>query len=107
MEQQIEQYLEAIKADYVRWKSPSTDPVGEKIRLEMIEKFCNSVEVSDGNKYLKVSAGRSVHSFIVKADNGKFKQGDILKAASYSAPAKNFARGNVLDGGYTVSWTGV
>ena len=30
----------------------------------------------------------------------------ILKAAGYNAPALNAPRGNILDGGYTVRWTG-
>jgi hypothetical protein len=40
---------------------------------------------------------------------GKFVVGDILTAASFSAPAKNFARGNILDvTSYEnrVRWTG-
>jgi len=32
--------------------------------------------------------------------------GDILKPASWRAPAKNSARGNVLEGGYAIQWTG-
>ena len=35
-----------------------------------------------------------------------FKKGDILKAASWSAPAKNRARGNILEGNYPIQWTG-
>jgi len=50
----------------------------------------------------------SVHSFIVNIDDDiKFKRGDILMAASYNKPARNFARGNILDGGYAVQWAGV
>ena len=36
----------------------------------------------------------------------KFKKGDILKAAGWNAPARNAARGNILDGGYAINWTG-
>jgi hypothetical protein len=30
----------------------------------------------------------------------------LLKAAGYNAPARNRARGNIVEGGYTVQWTG-
>jgi hypothetical protein len=40
-------------------------------------------------------------------DDAKFKKGDILMAASWNAPARNFARGNVLDKTFDrVRWTG-
>ena len=61
-----------------------------------------------GKKYVKIISestrfglSRSSHSYIVIGDQGKFKHGDILKSASWTAPAKNFARGNVLTGDYT------
>jgi len=39
----------------------------------------------------------SVYAFIVKNPNDKmFNLGDILKPASFKAPARNFARGNVF-----------
>ena len=48
-----------------------------------------------------------VWGFVVNTDNDKkFKKGDILKAAGYAAPARNFARGNILEGGYTKSLDG-
>ena len=51
--------------------------------------------------------GGSVWGFIVNTDNDKkFRKGDILKAAGYNAPARNAARGNILDGGYCIQWTG-
>ena len=66
-----------------------------------------SVEFKRGSKFLKVISAhkdghRSVHSFICVKAHDKFKFGDILKAASWAQPAKNFSRGSVLD---TVSYT--
>ena len=59
-----------------------------------------------GQKFIKITNGNGVKAFIVKEDNGKFKRGDILKPASWRAPAKNSARGNVLEGNYPIQWTG-
>ena len=59
-----------------------------------------------GQKFIKITNCNGVKAFIVKQDDGKFKMGDILKPASWRAPAKNSARGNVLEGGYAIQWTG-
>ena len=64
------------------------------------------IRVTEGKKYIKVIQGTSVWGFIVKEDGGKFRKGDILKAAGWNAPAMNQARGNIIDGGYTIQWTG-
>jgi hypothetical protein len=70
------------------------------------------VEFDAGSKYIKVISvcrnSRSSHSFIVVKPDAKFKFGDILKAASWKAPAKNFARGNVLEGTFKgIRWCGI
>lgn len=103
MQTHIDLYLEAIRNDYRKWAD------GSAIRNQMIEEFCKALTVSEGKKYVKVIIGpqRSVHSFIVKEDGAKFKRGSILKAASWAAPAMNFARGNVIESNYpNVRWTG-
>ena len=48
----------------------------------------------------------SVFAFIVKEDFKHFKKGDVLKPASWAAPALNQPRGNVLKGNYPIQWTG-
>lgn len=57
-----------------------------------------------GRKYLKIIAGNSVWGFI-NLTNPNFKEGDILKAAGWRAPALNQARGNIFEE-YSVAWTG-
>jgi hypothetical protein len=91
----------------------------DKIREDYRSRFGNDTgSISDfdvtiyrGSKYLKVVAGgrhKSVHSFIVIKPDNKFKFGDILMAASWAAPARNFSRGNVLNiENQSVRWTGV
>ena len=102
MEQQLNQYLDHIRADYCGWNANDNE-IAEKMRKD----FVNSVRVEEGSKYIKVIAGNSVHSFIVKKADAKFKVGDILKAASFKAPATNFSRGNILTGFLrNVTWTG-
>ena len=102
----LNEYLDFIKKEYTRWMIQCRTDVRER----MTDEFCNSVTFEVGSKYVKVITGReqrSVHSFICLKDNGKFKKGDILKAAGWSAPARNFARGNVMTKQYgATTWTG-
>lgn len=68
--------------------------------------------LANGRNYIKVIAcddtgHRSCHSFIVKKADLHFKQGDILKAATWNAPARNFRRGNIMEQNYSsISWAG-
>ena len=96
------EYLDTIKKDYAGFQKPVTT-----FRQEMIDEFNASVRYEVGSKYIKVITGSSVHSFIVRNKTDKFKPGDILKAASWKAPAKNFARGNIFDKTFDrIRWTG-
>lgn len=109
MEAALEKYLESIKANYRAFSAirKDLDPIQQKIVADMIEEFESTLRVDEGNKYLKVVCRNSVHSFILTKDDGKFRKGDVLKAASWAAPARNFVRGNILDGTANPTWTGV
>lgn len=82
--------------------------------------FRDGFMIKVGQKYIKI--GRisdhirhnnteprmgSVWGFVVNTtQDSKFKKGDLLKAAGFNAPARNAARGNVLEGGFGIRWTG-
>jgi len=112
---QLNLYLDHIRADYTAWKDRQDSTVtgidreiSERIKADMIQKFVNSVRVECGNKYYKIVADNSVHSFVVLVDTPKFPRGTILKAASWRAPATNFGRGNILTGDWArATWTGI
>lgn len=79
--------------------------IGTKLE-SMKEEFANSWVVKEGPKYIKIIRQNAVHAFIVKKDFKHFKSGDVLKPASWAAPALNSPRGNVLEGNYPMCWTG-
>ena len=112
MNNEMTALIENIKADYLNWTTRCADAKGRTTlsdtNKDMIARFNDKIKFKVGNKYIKVfSEGGSVWGFVVNTDNDKkFKKGDLLKAAGYSAPARNFARGNILEGGYTSRWTG-
>ena len=104
----IQQYLEAIKTDYVQLRGMVKDDPNN-VRQMMVKQFIEGVGVTAGSKYIKVLIKGSVHSFIVARETPKFKVGDILMAKSFKAPATNFARGNILDPKFdfrAVRWMG-
>jgi hypothetical protein len=109
MEKALSDYAEYLKADY------NSRSYSKSLNRQLV------VEFDMGNKFIKVIVGhstdgvvdshRSSHSFIcVKEYQGKknlFVPGDILKSASWRAPAKNFSRGNILEKSYgSISWCG-
>ena len=72
----------------------------------MFNEYKDGFKTIVGQKFIKVTNNGSVKAFVVKQDDGRFKMGDILKASSWRAPAKNRARGNVLEADYSIQWTG-
>ena len=84
----------------------------DEVTANMRFEFATGIEVLYGKKYIKIVTGkhggnRSVWGFIVNTDKDKkFKKGDLLKPAGWAAPARNAARGNILEGEYAINWTG-
>ena len=110
MRNEIEKVLEAMREDYKRWNRNGKT---YGLSAEMEKDYCEGLEVTEGSRYWKIISdkrnSRSVCGFIVKSGDKKFREGDMLKAAGWAAPARNFARGNVLDGSgvANVRWTGI
>ena len=107
-------YKTKIGEDYENWTLGarallSADSIEKRIRRNGVVEFKNGIDHVCGSKYIKVTRSdnqTSVHSFIVNIhDDKKFKYGDILYAASWKSPARNFARGNIFEE-YKVKWTG-
>ena len=97
--------MTGAKDDYIRMStSGGKELVGYS--KEQVDNWDNKTKVSEGKKYIKIVQDTGVFAFVMKEDSGRFKKGDILKAAGYNKPALNSARGNVLEGGYAIQWTG-
>ena len=113
-ESELKTLKEAIVADYREWTERmllANDYSFEGFE-EKMQNFAEGLEIEEGDgrrKYIKIKlndSGRSVWGFIAKKDGKGFRAGDIMKAAGWNAPAMNKARGNILDGGYSIRWTG-
>ena len=72
-----------------------------------IREFNSKLQFKIGKKYIKFTTDRSVWGFVMLQDDDKFMKGDILKPAGFSTPARNFARGNILNGQFgSIQWMG-
>lgn len=100
----VQKMIGAMVEDYVDWTNRSG--LTEEHAEERAANFANKFEITEGRKYIKVISDRSVTAFVMKEDDNKFRKGDILKPAGWNAPARNAARGNVLEGNYPINWTG-
>lgn len=101
----VNNMMAGAKEDYKRW---STNAHGEQSQWakDSVADWDNKTKTKVGQKYIKIVQDRGVFGFVNIKDNGRFKKGDIFKAAGYNKPALNSARGNVLEGNYYIQWTG-
>jgi O-glycosyl hydrolase len=106
----IENLKEVIANDYYLFSARSEYCEDDKWAEDRAKTFLSQLSVSKGRVYDKVirtDNQTSVWGFIVKKDTKKFKEGDILMASSWSAPATNKARANIFEESVNdVQWTG-
>lgn len=102
MENALNNLHKAIVVDFAKRYSDADDQ-------QRVVEFAEGLHFEEGRKYIKVvkklGNQEMVWGFIMKEDDKKFNKGDILMAASWSAPARNKARGNLFEG-YDIRWTG-
>ena len=105
-------YFPHLVQSYNDWSAPKP---GEDttIRDGMLKEFAEGLTHKAGRNYVKIITSRHggqshVHTFIVLKPTKGFEIGDVLKAASWNAPATNFKRGNVfeLESLPGITWTG-
>lgn len=90
VKRQLEKYVDVVRKVNGEWCVMMGFPVKD-------------VRVDYGTRYAKVVTDHSVHSFV------DTKNGDILKAGSYRAPARNGVRGNIFSediGKSVIDWHG-
>jgi hypothetical protein len=122
IEGSIQDVLDFMMKNYVEWSNwssnykPNAHSENMDVKNEMIHNYCNGLRVEEGRKYYKLIGSNgggtqeSVKGFVVKEDEKKFSRGDMLKAAGWKAPARNFSRGNVFRKDTfedNVRWTGI
>lgn len=120
MRKDIEKVLDVMKADYYEWtvtrnKLYYPENFNEEDALKGCEEFAKGLTVTEGSRYFRIASKRNyqrrVIGFVVKEGHKKFKEGDLLRAASFNAPARNFARGNLYDDNFKtagrIRWTGI
>jgi hypothetical protein len=110
MKNAIDLLIADICADYANYDSRITRTETQPaVRQKMITQFNEGIGYTIGKKYIKITQNNngSVWGFVVAVDDDKkFVKGTILKPAGWATPARNFSRGNIVEGGYTVRWTG-
>ena len=99
-EQKALDYLKSnpIVANFIEKVNAERKEYYDKINLSSKEP---DLVVEIGNKFIRLWQGTSCWGFISRVDGdlkgSPIKKGDLLKAATWKAPAKH-SRGNIMDG---------
>ena len=102
----VDNMMAGAKEDYVRMSTSNGKKELSGYSKEQVDSWDDKTKTKVGQKYIKIVHDTGVFGFVNIHDNGRFKKGDIFKAAGYNKPALNSARGNVLEGNYYIQWTG-
>ena len=99
----LDGYVEHLQNNYNTTASGQFVNFSYEIGRKYVHVIMNHYHHFDGTP-----TQRSSHSWVMMADDKKFKFGDILKSATWRGPARNFARGNVLEGTFKhIRWSGM
>lgn len=96
----VEKYLLTNKV-VDKFLKEVNEKIGEYYKTKLPNLPDPSIRVELGNKFIRITSDGSCWGFISRVDGdikgSPIKKGDLLKPASWKAPAKH-ARGNIIDG---------
>jgi len=110
----IEDVLNKMASDYATWAQRAQEIAQykhneNKVWAHWYDEYKVKSTFKVGRNYVKLIHDGSAIGFIVVSKKDKmFEYGDLLKSASWSAPARNYSRGNALTNmPKAIQWTGI